>query len=560
MKNNTYILKKNPVALNVVDNKFFLIQCLLVSIHLVVLLGFVCYQFYQPLYLNSSTWVFAYLVLFVSFSIDCLYFYFHEKVKEKLSFQWLFLFLDAALMTVCLSAAFSILYPVLIFVYMLHIFSAGLLGQYKGAFAQGLLVSFLFSWLLILNPSGLDSSQSLIFSFVLNNFGFMVVAGLSGFFGQQSNKMQWSLIEADRVVSHLENLNELIVTNINMGLFILDEETFVIHSNKAASHILGLPSAFSAPISNVFPEVREYIVSNKHDEINRLEVNYHNGSNKRAIEIFISSIKDCETGMQKYLILFQDYTKIREMEKAVQDKEKFASIGRMAAGIAHEIRNPLSSIGGSIQLLDIHEKNPAENQRLMDIALREISRLNRIIGEFLDYARDENPAMEELLKMEYVQVNSVLEELLDSVRVNPKWEHISYHFILKSHGLVQGNTDRFKQIFFNIVKNACEAMEAEPEGQLEIESFDDNEWVVVRVKDVGTGISDEDKSHIYEPFYSKKEKGTGLGLAIVRKLVLLYKGHLSYENRDNQKGTICTLRFPIQPNLHPGEMAQSKSA
>ena len=553
------VLKSDFTSLKYVDgNKFFLIKCLLASVHSLLLLGFISYQFYQPLFLNSDTWVFVYLFLFLSFSIDFVYFYFYQKIKDIAFFQWSFLFLDAVLMTVCLSPVIPLLYSVLIFIYMLQIFSAGLLGQYKGAFAQGLLVSFLFSWTLILFPSGVESDQSLALSFLLNNVGFMTVAGLSGFFGHYAKKMKWSLIAAEGTVSRLENLNELIADNINMGLFILDEETFIVHSNQAALSTLNLPPGFSAPVHQVFPELREYIISNEGKEKGHLNIEYQNGSDKLSIEVFVSPIKSFEQEKPKYLILFQDCTRMHEIEKKMQEKEKFASIGRMAAGIAHELRNPLSSIGGSIQLLDIQNKTSSENKRLMDITLREVSRLNRIIGEFLDYTTDEESGLAKL-EMEPVQVNSILEELLDNVRVNPKWEHINYHFTLQAKGVIQGHSDKFKQIFLNVVKNACEAMEDQSVGKLEIESFDDNEWVIVKIKDDGVGINDEDKPHIYEPFYSKKESGTGLGLAIARKLVFFYKGYLSYENH-GEKGTICTLRFPIQPNFFPGELAQKKSA
>ena len=570
MSSSVYVLNNRNNVLSSIDSKFFLIHSLFTALHSILLLGFVCYQFKQPLFLNSDVWVFVYFFLFLSFSVDFIYFYFHEKIKNKTAFYWLFLFMDAVLMTVCLSAVIPVLYPVLVFIYMLHIVSAGILGQYKGAFAQAFFISFLFSWILILNPegAGVGTGESLVFSFLLNNLGFLVVAGLSGFFGHQSNKMQWSLKLADKVVDELGNLNELIVKNIDMGLFILDEEAFVIHSNHTALDILSLPSSFSAPVHIVFPELREYIVSNKDLATNRLEVEYQKGDDKKTIEIFISPIvAGMENKANKYLILFQDCTKIKDIQRSVQEKERFASIGRMAAGIAHELRNPLSSIGGSIQLLDVEKKGSAENKRLMDITLREISRLNKIIGDFLDYAKEESidhtedvgAALSSVKEMESININSILEELLDSVRVSSKWEHITHHYILKSHGLIQGQEDRFKQILWNIIKNACEAMEDQEKGQLEVETFDDNEWVVIAVKDTGVGIDDEDLPHIYEPFFSKKSKGTGLGMAITRKLVLLFEGHILYEKRKGG-GTICTLRFPIQPNHCPGEMAKKKSA
>ncbi len=573
---NVGFLKDRSMAIpSSVGNKFFLIHCLLASARSLLLLGFIGYQFIQPLFLNSDVYVLLYMILFLSFSLDFMYFYFHEKIKNRPVFHLLYLFLDAVLMTVCLSIATSALYSVLVFVYILQIFSAGVLGRYKWSFMQGLLSAFLFSWVLILSPSSLGAESSLAFSFLLNNLGFLTVAGLSGFIGQETWKMQWSLAVADKATRRLENLNKLIVENINMGLFILDEDTFIIHSNQVGLNILNLSSFVVAPVQTIFPELREHIVSNpRGGEVNRLDVEYKVGSVIKSIELFICPIKepldDSVLSLspvppkqnQKHLILFQDCTDKREMEKKAHEKERHASIGRMAMGIAHELRNPLSSIGGSIQLLDLNNKHSKENKKLMDIALSEVSRLNRIIGEFLDYASNEGTEEEnwaDKVDVESLNVDPVLEELLDTVLVNPKWEHIKYHFTLKSHGLILGNRDKFKQIFLNIVKNACEAMEGQSEGRLEVESFDDKEWVVVRVKDTGVGISEKDKPYIYDPFYSKKDKGTGLGLSIVRKWVLFYKGHISYESHDN-KGTLCVLRFPIQPNHCPGEMAGKKTA
>lgn len=559
--NNTSVLK-NPISLKSVNNRFMFVHCLLISVHSLILIGFVFYQFIQPLFLNSSTWIFTYCILFLSLSIDVCYVYFYEKIKKHVYFQWLFLTLDSLLMTICLSISYFILSPVLIFIYMIHIFSAGLLGQYKGAFAQGLLVSFLFSWLLILHPSGINADSSLVLSFVLNNIGFMTVAGLSGFLGKQASQMKWSLIEADKVVNHLENLNEFIVDNMNMGFFILDKQALIVHSNKKAHHLLNISVLDSTPLEKIFPQLSAHILSHEYKNTNCFKSTYTQNTEPQLIEFFISNIKQSHTGDQKYLILFQDYTQKQKMENTIQEKERLASIGKMAAGIAHEIRNPLSSIGGSIQLLDIDSKKTSENKKLMNIALEEINRLNKIIGDFLDYAKDENESSyKQLNKMQPLNVNPILEDLLESIRVNPKWKHISHNFILKSQEIVLGNSDKFKQIFLNIIKNSCEAMENQKVGScLSIESFDKEGWVVVNIKDTGIGINSEDSFYIYDPFFSKKIKGTGLGLSIVRKLVTLYKGEISYNQNADSKGTICTLMFPIEPNAYPEEMVQNKSA
>ena len=554
-------------------------------------------------------WVYAYLYLFISLSIDFLYFYFHEKIKNRQFLCGLFLFFDAIWMTLCLSAVMPVLYSVLIFVYLLQIASAGLIGGYKGAFVQGLWVSILFSWVLILAQPGVHAS--LVMPFILNNTAFILVAGLSGFFGQQVEHLNWSLLKAGTAVHNLSHLNERIVGSIKMGLFILDEDLHVVHSNKAAQQLLNLPTSFSCAVQDVFPKLAQHISSGQIKKSNQLETEYGQELNKKNIEIFISPFEEKEqknddwwtqaaptssSDTKKYLVLFQDCTHLREMEHKIKEKEKFSSIGKMAAGIAHEIRNPLSSISGSIQLLDLQNRNQSENKRLMDIALNEVSRLNRIIGDFLDYTVDEKSVMGDS-RIETLSVNSILEELLDHVRVNSRWGHITHHFTLQAHGLIQASADRLKQIFLNLIKNACEAMEGQSSGHLEIASFDDNEWVVVQIKDNGSGLKEKDIPHIFDPFYSKKghgRRGTGLGLSIAHKLISAYGGHISFQNREldstdedekevnlstetlpnskadkeikNQnsvsanKGTICTIRLPIHSVFVPGEMAQVKSA
>ena len=502
-----------------------------------------------------------------------------------------------------------VLYSVLVFVYLLQIASAGLIGGYKGAFIQGLWVSILFSWVLILVQPGVHTS--FVMPFLLNNTAFILVAGLSGFFGQQVKHLNWSLLKADAAVQNLSHLNERIVGSIKMGLFILDEDLHIVHSNKAAQQLLNLPNSFSCAVQDVFPKLAQHISSGQIKQSNQLETEYGQEANKKNIEIFVSSFEEKEqknddwwtqtvstpsSETKKYLILFQDCTHLREMEHKVREKEKFSSIGKMAAGIAHEIRNPLSSISGSIQLLDLQNRNQSENKRLMDIALSEVSRLNRIIGDFLDYTIDEKSVIGDS-RIETLSVNSILEELLDHVRVNSRWGHITHHFTLQAHGLIQASADRLKQIFLNLIKNACEAMEGQSSGHLEIASFDDNEWVVVQIKDNGSGLNEKNIPHIFDPFYSKKDhgrRGTGLGLSIAHKLISAYGGHISFQNRklnttdedekeinastktllnskadkeiENQnsvsanKGTICTVRFPIHSVFVPGEMAQVKSA
>ena len=385
------------------DNRLFLIRTLLMAFHSILLVGFIGYQFVQPLFLNASSWIWAYLCLFICFVLDFKFFYSYgfNQINSKAqgrpkkgfleSSLNLEVVLDTILVTLCLSVVLPALSSVLLFLYILSIFGAGLLGQYKGAFAQGFLVSFLFSCVLIFQPAFAESYPSLVFAFVLNNIGFMTVAGLSGFFGATALKKDWLIGVWDKVSEELENLNQLIVENMNIGLFILDEDMHIIHSNNQALKLLGLPNGFSAPIHKLFPKIREKMISSDMD-LGRLHLKYQTNSGTKDIEVFVSPIKRTEANLtsfftgsetlfqvdktgdknkihkRKSLILFQDRTQAKEQEKQQREKERLAGIGRMAVGIAHEIRNPLSSVGGSIQLLDLdNTKNKAENKRLMDI-------------------------------------------------------------------------------------------------------------------------------------------------------------------------------------------------
>ncbi len=609
--------------------RFFLVQCLHSMCHALLLIGFIFYQFAQPLFLNSDVFVFVYLCLFVALSIDFLYFYFYDKIKSTYFWFGLFLLFDVVWMTVCLNSVQPVLSYALIFLYLLSIVSAGLMGGYKWAFAQGLWVSILFSWLLIINP--LAGDQSLVLSFVLNNVAFLSVAGLSGFFGQNITFVSGLMQILSTNTYQLKDLNKCIVENINMGFFILDNKLSIISSNKIARRLLHLPdnsnivssvvirklglknylhgqnvpysksvrhSAMALPLSSSSPSSpspnKKAGLNNKEKALastSRFEVECTHGLDKRILEVFVSSFgadifddsqwiikgvskqqlspQDCK----KYLVLFQDVTLKHKQECQDRDKEKLAGIGQMATGIAHEIQTPLSNIGGAIKLL-LKNKKMIENQKTLNTISKEMHKVNHIVGEFLDYSIDEKSSIANL-KTESLSVNTVLESLLDKVSSNKKWKHITHHFTLKSHGLTQISKEHLKKIFFNVIKNACEAMEKQPTGILEVESFDDNEWVVVRVKDTGCGISEQEMKHIFEPFYTKASSGPGLGLSIVKKLMTLYKGTISFQNRKRVKaendnathhpthndkntvksGVLCTLRFPMDVCFVPGEKA-----
>ncbi|MBI4406084.1 MAG: hypothetical protein HY537_18135 [Deltaproteobacteria bacterium] len=221
------------------------------------------------------------------------------------------------------------------------------------------------------------------------------------------------------------------------------------------------------------------------------------------------------------VLLFQDVTKLLHLEEKLKQNEKLAAVGQLAAGIAHEIRNPLASTSAAIELLkgSLQITDP-ENQKLMDIALREIDRLNRLLSEFLDFVKPVR------IRFEQVRLNDILAEVVMALRRSKEIKPgISILDKFASETLVYGNPEKLKQVAWNLLLNAIQAVSAS--GAIEIGcSCGENHTVLLWIEDNGCGMSDEIKAHLYEPFFTTKDKGTGLGLATVYKIVEAHHGEI----------------------------------
>ena len=541
------------------NDRFFFVHGLRTLVHCLLFLGFIAYQFTQPLFLNADVWVISYFLLFVALSLDFFGFYFYEKIKEYYFIQHLFFTMDAVLVTIgFFYMSLPALSSLLMYVYFFQIISAGFIGKYKSAFTHCLLISLLFSWILILKPLEVAGSSSVLLVFSIGNLFFMLAAGVGGLLGFQANKINWSLRKANKDFSQLRNINQLIVQNIKMGLFITDEENTIVYANQQALRILNTPSHSLGSVHDIFPRVNTLFQKEgkQAKKFNSIKVQYKDNEDIKTIGIFASPFLDHSSGLNRHLILFQDCTIDYQREKDEREQDKLISIGRMAKGIAQGLKTPLSSISNSIQSIDIHNKESFKNKKLMNIAQEKINHLNNTIGDFLSYAQSENKVP--VVPLEGVHVNGILESLLDQISHHKEWSHIHHYITLKAHGFIEGHPDKLQKAFFHIIKNSCEAMEDKKEGaNLSIETFDDNEWVVIRIKDTGSGIDERDKPHIFEPFYSTKVDGSGLGLAVAHKWVSQYNGSISFGSTDREE-TLCTLRFPNQPTLLPEEVVKQQ--
>jgi two-component system sensor histidine kinase PilS (NtrC family) len=249
-------------------------------------------------------------------------------------------------------------------------------------------------------------------------------------------------------------------------------------------------------------------------------------------------LKEPEVG---FVVIFTDLTELREMEDKLRVTEKLSAIGRMAASIAHEVRNPLASMSGSIQMLKKDLDLDKDDLKLMDIVLKETERLNLLVGDFLSYARPPSPRFEDVDLREIVQD---AESLLRNTAPGPGVRLTTR--LPDEKVILSVDRSQLHQIIVNLVKNSIEAIEGQGEITILIERAGAKAGgdTVLAVSDDGPGIPSEILPRIFEPFITSKLTGTGLGLAIVYQLVQIHKGTVDIKT---QEGLGTTISIHLAP-------------
>jgi len=242
----------------------------------------------------------------------------------------------------------------------------------------------------------------------------------------------------------------------------------------------------------------------------------------------------------------QDLSRIREMEARVQQAEKMATIGEMAAGIAHELRNPLAAISGAAQLLHKDARDEPVNSRLFNIIMRECDRLEQTVADFLLFSKPVTP------EKEWFSLAGCAREALEILRQNPQWNPPPAVSLEIADNLdCWADPQLIRQIFLNLVGNSINACRDSKQASIGISGREDNApdqggagFVEFRVEDNGHGIDEKLLARIFIPFFTTRENGTGLGLAIVRQIVESHGGSITAENR-TEGGAVFTVRLPV---------------
>ena len=277
---------------------------------------------------------------------------------------------------------------------------------------------------------------------------------------------------------------------------------------------------------------------------------------RKTFRVMVSALNLNGPAGLGFVYTFDDLTEIRRLEREVRMQDRMAAVGRMAAAIAHEIRNPLTSIAGSVSMLSDAPALSQEERHLLEIVTRESDRLNNIITDFLAYSRGKQ------YRFERVSLAPLLEDTLTLLehRLAAEGAHIRVERSLpKSEALVLADGDKLKQVFWNFCENAVRAMK-NTGGQLTVSLTERGPDWEMSFTDTGPGISPQQSEKLFEPFQSNFEGGTGLGLAIVYQIVQAHEGKV-WARSEVGKGTSFVLRLRrLDEPVTPSPSVPSKSA
>jgi two-component system sensor histidine kinase PilS (NtrC family) len=398
-------------------------------------------------------------------------------------------------------------------------------------------------------PTELPTIGFAQYTVFINLFGFIAVAWLSRSLAESLRSAGAQLENASHEIEDLRAFNEYVIDSLLSGLVSADADCRIRTFNRAASTITGVPAAEAigldaAELLQVPTHLRSSLTALGATQSLRVDLIYKTPES-RLIDLGITATAIAfPDGRPGYLIVFQDVTTIRRLEREARLRQRLAAVGEMAAGIAHEIRNPLASMSGSIQLLREELPLSDEQAQLMDIVLRESERLNHTIGSFLAYARPQRAAVSRLDVRTVVEDTAALlrnsAEVCDTHRVEvdvperPVW--------------YEADENQMRQIIWNLATNGLRAMKSG--GRLllfvrEQQQAEGPDSVVIAVQDEGCGIPADEIDSIFQPFRSTFERGTGLGLATVHRIVTDYNGTIQVSSTVGT-GTTMRVRLPVQ--------------
>jgi two-component system sensor histidine kinase PilS (NtrC family) len=391
--------------------------------------------------------------------------------------------------------------------------------------------------------TGLPAPRFAQYVLATNLFGFLVVGWLAGALADRLRSTGSRLATVAETVEDLRAYNEHVINSLVSGLVTADADCRILTFNRAASAIVGVPAAqavgrHAAAVLGLPPHFVNRLTTLGRTRSQRGDFGVRT-EDGRDIELGVTaarlSFPDGRTG---FLFTFQDVTDVKRLERESSIRQRLAAVGEMAAGIAHEIRNPLASMSGSLQVLRGELPLTEDQEQLMDIVLRESERLNGTIRSFLAYAR---PQRVNVTRFDLAQLVSDTARLLRN-GTDVQDHHAVDVEVPDEPVWLEFDENQMRQIVWNLATNGLRAMATGGRLRLVAEASE-GQTVGLRVEDEGCGIAPADVDRIFQPFRSSFEKGTGLGLATVHRIVTDAKGSVHVTSKVGE-GTSMRVVLP----------------
>ena len=455
--------------------------------------------------------------------------------------------------------------------FILPILVGGEFFQVSGGLITAILaasVYFTFSMLeisgRIILPAGSwmqPYSKSIFSSLIIQGYLYSVIFFLTGLVsGYASRYLQnkgRELEDKENEIRQIRLDTENILMNMSSGLVVTDLAGEILSINNAAVEILGMESGVDykrKTVREVFSHmpdlVHEFVFtldSGMHRKRYEIDVQRDDG---KAVPLGISTsiLKDEEGEIKGVIAIFQDLTEVGQMREMIRQSDKLAAIGELSAAIAHEVRAPLASICGSIEMLKGEFELSGDNEKLMDLIICESERLDRIISDFLEYARMRGPVMSK------TDIVRLVQDIVLLLKHSPNLDHrVSIEVVDDiADARVLIDDEQIRQVFLNIGLNACEMLDSNGALNINItrvktqlkENQDPEECVRIDFHNDGPVIPEDVLPNIFVPFYSTKPGGTGLGLATAARIVESHSGLIDVKSRE-KTGTVFSVILPV---------------
>ncbi len=403
-----------------------------------------------------------------------------------------------------------------------------------------------------------DSLSQTVQTVGLFDIAFLVVGLLSAQLAGRQSKSDVQLIAATQSLANLRALHERIVDSIRSGVVTTDLQGHIYTFNSAAEEITGYneKDVRGQDSSIFFGELQEQTrlslqAASQGEACPRFEADCLTAEGLRLRLGFTISPLFSEQGETTGTVIsFQDLTHIRALEETSRRQDRLAAIGRMAASIAHEIRNPLAAMRGSIQMLRSEMDEESSQTELMEIILRESDRLNRIIGDFLNYARPRS-----IVHMQ-VDVGELLQETFTLLRHSPE---VNEHQVIEDEIpavplFADADAEQMRQVFWNLARNALQSMPAGGTLRATVRKNSHNRVRII-FSDTGRGMSPQQVEHLFEPF-SSTTGGTGLGLSIVYQIIRDHGGTINVRSREGS-GTTISIELPDSEITESADLSEN---